>query len=393
MRDFSQCVLPDPYLLITENHSENSQPSSIIEAARLLNQGLAQAALDRLTINQTSTANNVWNWIISATAHCQLKQYSIARELSERGLQLSGKNSRLLDCLGVADCGLENYGNAQRCFFHAVQCDNHNVNAIINLAKIFIQQNHFDTAFEFLQQSIIRNPDNQEIRFLLMQIHPDWIKPLISKQLHLRPLMATDEAFLKRCFTDPVFMKNYHRLMTANRIKQRLDDLKQNPRYNVLKNKSAHWLIEKKQNGAYFPIGMATLADIQLIHERAEILIGFPEQSFRGQGDPLTAMLLLLDFVFNSIGFHKLTSIVYTGNTHSQRSTLALGFFQEGYHQDQLRDLQNGEWIGIHVNGFLQANFRLNQRLSKLSQRLLGVDITNTTSSKKVMDYKQCHDN
>ncbi len=388
MRDFSQCLLPDPYSLIIENHSENRPPSSIIEAALLLNQGQAQAALDMLNITKTSAANNAWSWIVAATAYCQLKNYSLAREISERSLQLSGRNSHLLDCLGVAHCGLEDYDNAQRCFFHAVQCDHHNVNAIINLAKIFILQNHFDTAFEFLQQSIIRNPDNQEIRFLLMQIHPDWIKPLIGKQLRLRPLMTTDEAFLKRCFTDPVFMNNYHRFMTANRIKQRFDDLKQNPRYNVLKNKSVHWLIEKKQNATYFPIGMATLAEIQLIHERAEILIGFPEQSFRGQGNPLTAMLLLLDFVFNIIGFNKLTSIVYTGNTHSQHSTLALGFFQEGYHQDQLRDLQSGEWLSIYVNGLLQTNFRSNLRLPKLSQRLLGFDITNITSNKKVFDFK-----
>ena len=388
MQNFGVCLLPEPRAIIA-NETE-ALPSYITEAAQFLNEGYAKKALQTLNNASIKIVDSPWGWIVAATAHCRLKNFAVAYEVSQRGLQQAGSNTYLFDCLGVAWSGLNDYANAQNSFLHAIQSDTHNTNAVVNLANIFIAQNNPDAAFATLQQGLKQNPNSREIKSLLVQLHPAWIQPLVGGGLRLRMPVPGDEDFFVRSFTDRAFMNSYHRFTANNQTKQRIgNNLKQNPRYSIAKQKSLNWIIEQTGNAnksGYCPIGLACLAEIQLGHQSAEVLTGFPDPAHRGQGGPLAAMLLLLDFAFNRIGFNKLTSIVYGDNQYSQRSTLALGFTQEGFRPAHLRDPETGHWLNIWENGFLQSDFRKNARLARLSEHLLGFDITGSRMEQTVFE-------
>ena len=294
--------------------------------------------------------------------------------------------------MGVAQFVLKDFVNAENSFLQAIQADAHNINAIVNRANVFIAQDQPDKAFETLQQGLKQNPGSLEIKPLYTSLHPNWTHPLPVGKLRLRMLCSTDEDFLARCFSNQEFMNNYHRFAAINQTRQHIQDtLKQNTRYSILRQKKIHWLIEQThhpvhEQSIYQPIGLASLVDIQLNYQRAEVLIGFPDPVHRGQGTPLATMLLILDFAFNHIGLNKLISIVYGDNQYSQRSTQALGFTQEGFRTDHLRDLQTGEFLSIYENGLLQKDFRANTRLSRLSVHLLGFDVTCSKIKKRVFE-------
>jgi diamine N-acetyltransferase len=86
---------------------------------------------------------------------------------------------------------------------------------------------------------------------------------------------------------------------------------------------------------------------------------------------------MIFDFVFNTIGLNKLTSIVYAANAHAQKSTLALGFKQEGFFKNHLYDPKLKTWVDTHQNALLIEEFKSNARLAKFSARLLSA--THTT--------------
>lgn len=387
MQTLAACSLLEPASIIGGlGYSFDELPKHVVEAARQLHQGEHRKAIETLDLARTATAPDLaLDSIIAATAHCRQGNFKDALKVAERGLQKIGKNTHLLNCLGIALAGLNEHSNAQQVFLHAIQADARNTHAFLNLAHVFLSQNHPDAAFETLQQGLRQNPGSNELEKLLLQIHPAWVQALVAGKLKLRTLAPSDEAFVMRCFSDQLFMTSYHRFATRSQSRPQVQsNLQQNPRLAVLKRKSVNWLVELAEpaaapgqvNSGYCPVGLVTLAEIHLWARRAEFLIGFPDKEHRGSGTPLAATLLLMDHAFNRIGFNKLTSIVYGDNPYSQRNTLALGFTQEGFRRDHLRDLNTGHWLSIHDNGMLQKDFRANTRLKRLSKRLLGFDVT-----------------
>lgn len=129
------------------------------------------------------------------------------------------------------------------------------------------------------------------------------------------------------------------------------------------------------RQGESDPIGLANLADIDLHHRRAELLIGIPAGQKRARGAGLEATLLAVGFAFNRARLNKLTSLVYEGNEPAQRNALELGFKQEGFRPQHLR-VAGGDYLGVFENGMTVADFRANRRLARLSRRLLGRDVT-----------------
>lgn len=77
------------------------------------------------------------------------------------------------------------------------------------------------------------------------------------------------------------------------------------------------------------PVGVASLADVQVGHRRAEFLLGIPHESEQLNGVGLEAALLILDFAFNRVGLNKLTSLVYLDNLAAQKTPLAWAFLKK----------------------------------------------------------------
>ncbi|SOD19100.1 GNAT family N-acetyltransferase [Nitrosomonas ureae] len=382
------CKLPDPITLYQNNAGERI-PRYIQEAGSLLTVGEAKSCIDHLNKADTKNTESSWGWIIASTAHCQLGNFKTAIGVALRGLQYTGENSYLLDCLGVAHAGLGDLSTARVFFQKAGEANPKNTNCIINLANVHLLHNEIDLAFTVLDQGLKANPQDSGIKYLYIQLHPVWVRPIENDRLRIRVRTPQDYLFVTDCYANESFMNNYNRYAASAFRQPKLQHQAHHnlDRLGVYNNKCIQWIIEKverlnQEEFRYTPIGLASLAEIHWVHRRAEILIGFPNATkFNGTRIPLTAMLMILDFAFNKIGLNKLTSVVYAENSYAQRSTLALGFKQEGFLKNHLFDQKQNRWISIYQNSMLAEEFGENAQLANFSKRLLRCESHRSQSS------------
>ena len=181
--------------------------------------------------------------------------------------------------------------------------------------------------------------------------------------------------FIYQCYKNDKFMDLYrlaqNRAISKADLKKRLLKEQSELPQNV---KRIEWVILKKQNENLIPVGLASLADYQVNHSRAELLIGIVDPESRNFGVSLEASLLVMDFAFNQINLHKVCSYVYGYNDNAQKNTLHLGFTQEGLLIEHINSPKG--FIDLYQNGLVKRNFHQNKVLAKLSLRLLGRDIT-----------------
>lgn len=185
--------------------------------------------------------------------------------------------------------------------------------------------------------------------------------------------------FIYTCYQNDAFMDLYrlaqNRAATKQDILHRLED-EQTKLPQELKR--IEWVILKHEQAQHVPIGLAALADHQGSHRRAEFLLGIPSTLNRAGSLSLEASLLVLDFAFNQAGLHKVISFVYGYNAYAQKNTLHLGLKQEGFLAEHIH--VNNHFIDLYQNGLLRCDFQDNQKLSRLSRRLLKRDITQPQS-------------
>ncbi len=185
--------------------------------------------------------------------------------------------------------------------------------------------------------------------------------------------------FIYACYQNDAFMDLYrlaqNRAATKQDILHRLEDEQKKLPQEL---KRIEWVILKHKQGQNVPIGLAALADYQGSHRRAEFLLGIPSTLNRAGSLSLEASLLVFDFAFNQAGLHKITSFVYGYNAYAQKNTLHLGLKQEGFLAEHIQ--VNNQFIDLYQNGLLRSDFQNNQKLSRLSRRLLKRDITQPQS-------------
>ena len=244
--------------------------------------------------------------------------------------------------------------------------------ALKNLGKIKEARHHFLTALK------LRPGFHKAVRNCA-EVDPAWLKPLNGNRLHLRRYRAEDAAYLHQCYKNMTFMSQYNHYIPRH---QHLDDLaeKLHQAHNMhpCQSKSIDWIIFNKNTQQ--PAGIANLVEIKFLHQRAEFLIGLPNPTDHASGIGLEATLLVLDFVFNRVELNKLTAVVYGDNVSSQKNSLAIGFVQESYLREQILDPVSGKFLNLYGNSMTLNDFRTNTRIPKLSQRLLGRDITRQPS-------------
>lgn len=202
-----------------------------------------------------------------------------------------------------------------------------------------------------------------------------WLKPLQGKTLLLRRYQEQDAAYLQTCYQNVAFMAQYnHYIPRHQHIDSLAKQLRQTHSQHPCQLKSVDWIITNTESD--HQIGIANLVAIEFAHRRAEFLIGLPDPKNQRKGLGLEATLLVLDFAFNRVGLNKLTSFVYTDNVFSQKNISALGFTQESYLREQILDTDSGTFLDIYGYGMTARDLRESRRLSRLSQRVLGWDIT-----------------
>lgn len=240
--------------------------------------------------------------------------------------------------------------------------------ALKRLGKIDEARSHFLRAIELC-------PDFHKAIQNRSEVDLIWLKPLDGSRLYLRRYQEEDAVYLHQCYQNSIFMGQYnHYIPRHQQVADLAVKLRQAHEMHPCQLKTVDWIILKKVNGQ--PIGIANLVDIQFAHRRAEFQIGLPDPADHASGIGLEATLLVLDYAFNRAGLNKLTAIIYGNNAFSQKNALSLGFIQESCLREHLVDSISGKFIDLFGGGMTLSDFRANARLSRLSQRVLGRDIT-----------------
>lgn len=231
---------------------------------------------------------------------------------------------------------------------------------------VSLQQRQFADALKLTQSATARFPRDERLKAYLALLSPEWLHPISGGGLSLRPPLPEDAPYFRSCFSDTEFMKRFHRLAPRHRCDADLLKLLRHNPFPLATTRALHWVVVRDEQA----VGLASLVDVTLQHRRAEVLLGFPGSDTGFM--PIVAMLLILDFSFNTLQLNKLTSLVYGGNHHAQASTLACGFTQEGFRRSHLRDPDSGEWLDVFENGMLISDYKTNRRLKKLHDRLIS---------------------
>jgi RimJ/RimL family protein N-acetyltransferase len=205
-------------------------------------------------------------------------------------------------------------------------------------------------------------------------VDPAWHACLSDTRVRLRPPAASDLSFFLSCFADGRFMHSFHRLAGMPRDGERMLAVLRAMPWSVVRGRAAHWVIERTTSldgstgsPVPVPVGILSLVDILVAHRRAEILVGLPGKP--SPGIAVRSSLLLVEHAFRTLGLHKLTSIVVADNPHSQRSTLSLGFRQEGFRREHLRDPRSGRLLDCHENGLIGSEHFADTRVARLRER------------------------
>lgn len=212
----------------------------------------------------------------------------------------------------------------------------------------------YKKAYSYVLQGLKNFPDHPILLDRFFIVDPRWCLFISSNNTHLVRPEESDLSFLQQCFANKEFMAQF---LPMGRRNQSVESMRLALRQNefpVARSRAVHWIIKKNQHSDQpkesliensKPIGLASLVDIQIAHRRAELLFGIPNQADRKQAAVVIANLLIFDFAFNLIGLHKLTAKVIESNQHSQKSTISIGFKQEGFFYEHLRDPKSRLWL------------------------------------------------
>lgn len=260
-----------------------------------------------------------------------------------------------------------------------------NLDYWITLIDEKFREKNYQAARDFILQGLVNFPNRPILLDRLFIVDQRWCSPIASNSIHLTIPGESDLPFLQQCFANEEFMEQLLPMGRRNQSTESMLFALRHNKFPVAQSGTVHWIIKKDERvdqsqetliSSFKPIGLASLVDIQIAHRRAELLIGIPNQDDRKQAAAVIGTLLILDFVFNQIGLHKLTTMVIANNQHSQRSTTSIGFIQEGLRRQHLRDPKTRLWLDCYENGLVEDNFRESAVIARLSKRLLGRNIT-----------------
>ncbi|MFK5971321.1 MAG: GNAT family protein [Candidatus Marithrix sp.] len=197
-----------------------------------------------------------------------------------------------------------------------------------------------------------------------------------GRSLRLRQTIPEDAPVLLRAYEDESFISLYrsnNAKQTEEQLRQLLEKRQQNlpTQFGYLE-----FMLEHKEHGA---IGVAALGDYSPLHQRAEYLVGLFDKQQRYVGHGIEATLLIIDLAFNTYRLNKVYSYVYGYNNFSQKNMLNFGFKHEGTLVEHHFSINKDKFIDLNVNGMTLKQFRANEKIKKLSLRLVGRDITQPT--------------
>lgn len=366
----------EPHFLAAMRHAPNRLDFCCNYALSLHERGRSQEAVDHFLLVLSHQSRLVLALNGLGNALCALGEYERAEDAFRKALKVEPANPLLHNNLGNALKERGQIKQAIASYRRAVSIKPGYPQACVNLGIALKEAGSLEQARASLEQALSLKPGIRQAGENLWQIASFWREAVAGRHLVLRPYSENHAAFLGHCLGNKAFMMNYQRFLSRGKSLPLIAaHLRKAEKTLPWQSGSVDWVIFRHDE-AERPVGLANLVDLNLLHRRAEFIIGIPAQAERHAGVGLEASLLVMDFAFNRARLNKLTSLVYEDNERSQKSTLALGFNQEGYRPQHLFDEERQRYFGVYENGLTVADFRANTRLSSLSRRLLGRDVT-----------------
>lgn len=352
-------------------------------ANALLEQGKLVEAVEQGSIAIQLNPNQYQSHNILGNAYLLQDEFLKACQHLGKAHELNSSYTPALSALGFALQRQQRYAEALHCFRHAGLLDPEDPEMLYNQAQCLQAEGQIAAAYQCYQALLERHPSYAKAQRCALDLDPVWCAPIVSRHLVLRILQESDSEYLHRCYAMPDFMRFYHHALPRHHSLPILaQKLRRHQQLHPFQSKSVDWIIWRQGNdGIERPVGLANLVDIQFPNRRAELLLGIPEGEDRLGSTALEASLLIMDFAFNRVQLHKLTSYVYAINPSAQKNTLSLGFKQEGWLREHILQPESNALIDMFINGLTVTDFRQNQRLAKLSRRLLGRDVTRGIAS------------
>jgi tetratricopeptide (TPR) repeat protein len=115
------------------------------------------------------------------------REFKKAADVLEKGLKIDPKMSSASVLLGMALYEMSSYGEARRNLEVALRANPRDNNAELFLAKDLIKLGEFDRAADHLRQLSARQPENQEVWYLLGKVHMELSEEALVKLNALDP--------------------------------------------------------------------------------------------------------------------------------------------------------------------------------------------------------------
>ncbi|ADG82776.1 GNAT family N-acetyltransferase [Thermincola potens] len=171
---------------------------------------------------------------------------------------------------------------------------------------------------------------------------------LEGKKTSIRTIARPDLPLLVKWKNDPVIgeMVCGNPVITTLELEEKRFE-RQLEEYSVLR------LIIENEKGV--PIGFMSVTEIDKFNRKVELGMLIGEKKYWGQGYGTDALLTVINYLFNKLGFNRVGVEVFRYNERARRLYEKLGFVQEGVQREGL--YKNGTYVDIILMGLLKKDF------------------------------------
>jgi len=154
-------------------------------------------------------------------------------------------------------------------------------------------------------------------------------KLLKGTLVNLRPIESADTALIVKWRNNPNVQQNFifRETFTAEMHRNWM-------RTKVASGEAVQYIIEEAATGR--PVGSVYYRDIDRTHSSAEYGIFIGEDDARGKGYGSETARLFTEFGFHTLGLHRISLRVLSGNDPAFRSYENAGFQKEGVARDMV---------------------------------------------------------
>ena len=204
----------------------------------------------------------------------------------------------------------------------------------------------------------------------LLQAHDDlwWAQPS-GRRCRLRRRGPGDLAFIRALWGNAAFVRQFNPgaapLPADDAALQRV--LGSEFAALVTQTRSLHWTIESL---AGVPFGVLSLVDLNLVHRRAELLVGVHQAPYAGAATEAT--LLAIDYAFEALHLNKLVALVGADNAASLAASKHIGFVHEGLLRQHIYDARSHQPIDLAHMALLQGDAAAGLTQQRVRRKLLG---------------------